>query len=86
MQTFVNQQNEAFTDEEDFSANEDEDSAELEMMDSGIVMDSVNWEKMILVFFRNVQNCEKKASCYYSFNKSNHLLFLHSDDIITFFG
>ena len=51
MQTFVNQQNEAFTDEEDFSANEDEDSAELEMMDSGIVMDSVNWEKMISWFF-----------------------------------
>ena len=42
MQTFVNQQNEAFTDEEDFSTNEDEDSAELEMLDSGIVMDSVN--------------------------------------------
>ena len=61
MQTFVNQQNEAFTDEEDFSANEDEDSAELEMLDSGIVMDSVNWEKMISWFFlRNVQNCEKK--------------------------
>lgn len=61
MQTFVNQQNEAFTDEEDFSANEDEDSAELEMLDSGIVMDSVNWEKMISwFFFRNVQNCEKK--------------------------
>ena len=62
MQTFVNQQNEAFTDEEDFSANEDEDSAELEMLDSGIVMDSVNREKMIswLFFFRNVQNCEKK--------------------------
>ena len=61
MQTFVNQQNEAFTDEEDFSANEDEDSAELEMLDSGIVMDSVNWEKMISwFFFRNVQDCEKK--------------------------
>ena len=60
MQTFVNQQNEAFTDEEDFSANEDEDSAELEMMDSGIVMDSVNWEKIISwFFFRNVQNCKK---------------------------
>ena len=69
MQTFVNQQNEAFTDEEDFSANEDEDSAELEMLDSGIVMDSVNWEKIISWFFlRNVQNCEKKASCYYSLN------------------
>ena len=61
MQTFVNQQNEAFTDEEDFSANEDEDSAELEMLDSGIVMDSVNWEKIISwFFFRNVQDCEKK--------------------------
>ena len=46
MQTFVNQQNEAITDEEDFSADEDE------MLDSGLVMDSVYRKKCWVLVIR----------------------------------
>ena len=47
MQTFVNQQNEDITDEEDLSA--DEDSAELEMLDSG----STNIHECLAIVLQN---------------------------------
>ena len=47
MQTFVNQQNGDITDEEDLSA--DEDSAELEMLDSG----STNIHECLAIVLQN---------------------------------